>query len=292
MKRILVVGDAMFDVHNVVRTTRVAEEADVPIWDIVSRTERPGGGANLACAVKSLGGDDVEVTFAGIYDETMYDMLRERGIESWQVHGRCLTKCRCYEGDRLVFRIDDGKFDGTNIHYLEETLSRQVSGYDAVVVSDYDKGSITGRITTALMDVPLRVVDSKRRDLKIFRNFDILKVNRQEDEIQASMSYGMSYECFFKNVVVTMGAGGAELRKPVLDGFIVGSEIFPAVKTDAVDVVGCGDVHTAAMTIEMLRSRDIRRAIKFANYAAAKKVAVTMAGCPPVTDDEWKGERA
>jgi len=65
-RKILVVGDFMLDEYIEGVVERISPEAPVPIVEAKEVTFRPGGAANVAVNVKSLGGN---VTVLGVIGE-------------------------------------------------------------------------------------------------------------------------------------------------------------------------------------------------------------------------------
>lgn len=289
-KRILVVGDIMIDRYCRVRTNRMAQEASIPIWDEVSRECRLGGAGNLANNLKSVGGDDVDVHLYGIYGDDEWDTLVAL-TDSANISLYCgpcpktvtmVKERHVDENNRHVFRKDNIKrFSTDGVEWFSGTMEFVVRSqeYDAVVVSDYDKGTLTSKIASMLGRYRTRFVDSKRQDLRMFKGFTALKLNESEFSAQVSnLSYGTSFEGLFENCIITRGPNGAELRqydheKSSGKKYVVHSESFPIEeKIDAVDVTGCGDTHTAAALFCYLQTGDIRMAIRFANKCASRKV--------------------
>ena len=64
--KILVIGDAMLDKYSFGSTNRISPEAPVPVLKIEKEILKPGGAANVAANVKSLGHDTSLVTKIGI----------------------------------------------------------------------------------------------------------------------------------------------------------------------------------------------------------------------------------
>src|SRR3989344_8336107 len=82
-KRILVIGDIMLDKHLHGNVSRISPEAPVPILKVEKETYNPGGAANLADNLASLG---AEVYLCGITgsDEAgriLLDVLKRQNID-------------------------------------------------------------------------------------------------------------------------------------------------------------------------------------------------------------------
>jgi bifunctional ADP-heptose synthase (sugar kinase/adenylyltransferase) len=297
--RVLVVGDIMLDRYVHVETHRRAQEVPIPVWDEVSRETRLGGAANLANNLKAIGGDDFNVDLLGLAPgDSVFDALRRAaGFDSLCInvnHG--MEKTRYVSEGTIFFRSDNmtrfRQRDADELASMFYRFEAPEKDYDAVVVSDYDKGTVTPRLVSMLTRFPVRFVDSKRRDLRTFKSFDVLKVNEHEFSEQVSnREYPGPFEALFDNVIVTKGAFGAELRKfdpsSTEKRYLVHCEDFPLEGsprdrdvTRPVDVTGCGDTHTAAMLVSYLKTGDIRLAVRFANRCASAKVRKFGTGVP------------
>ena len=288
-KSVLVVGDVISDDYIYVKTVRDASEAPIPVWDEVKRESRPGGAWNVARNIQTMG-SELDVYLAGILSPSRWS--RREGEEdraTFCFGGDPLTKTRYVSGaDRIIFRHDDRlKFDPVESELLLENINGKVGTrrFDAVVFSDYDKGTLTAdmiHFCKSLSD--LIVIDSKRRDLEVFSRHQvgktsILKLNEFEYSTQVTVHRDDQYpvEALFDYLVVTKGKEGATLRQfdrveSKINRFAIHSEEFPTKKVWALDVTGCGDTHTAAMTVSLLRDGDIRKAVRFGNEQAAKAV--------------------
>jgi bifunctional ADP-heptose synthase (sugar kinase/adenylyltransferase) len=123
--------------------------------------------------------------------------------------------------------------------------------YDAVVISDYDKGFLTFDKILQIVETyqcPI-FIDSKKTTLPD-RDECFIKINQRE--------YGR-LQVKLKNVIVTLGERGALYR----------DELYPTDKVPVSDLVGAGDTFLAALTYDYLYTKDISHAIMFANKAAA-----------------------
>src|SRR4051794_28788058 len=178
-QKVLVVGESMLDCYLEGSTSRLCPEAPVPVVDLSSRVEQPGGAANSAFNALCLG---AEVSFLSVVgDDPEGDALtrglRERGIAPEHVlvepGRRTLSKQRILAGCQLLVRLDRGDtgpispdLEGRLIDRLESLWHR----CDAVVVSDYGYGIMTPRVISRLGELQAEaprnlVVDSKRLPL-------------------------------------------------------------------------------------------------------------------------------
>lgn len=279
--KVLVVGDIMLDMYTYLSTSRRAPEADIPVWDVIDSEIRLGGAANTANNLKRLGGDSIDVYLAGIVGLGLggISLIKDSGINTdCCMGGSTMIKHRMVSADRKehLFRVDNiQKFPEKDVSFFN-MMSRTVfpdETFHAIVISDYDKGTITEDIAAALCRHPLVVVDSKRYDLRPFTGAKVIKLNEAEYSMQVSNDLYPYFERYFEYCVVTKGQKGSELRmcehaKSDDRRYVIHSEDFPVDPVYPVDVTGCGDTHTAAMVFSMLRDGDVRAAVRYANNCA------------------------
>lgn len=161
-----------------------------------------------------------------------------------------------------IARIDHDVTQHWPLRWTPDTFG----GCDAVVISDYDKGLITVDMIQNIIqqfDGPV-YIDTKKPDLAKFEGA-FVKINSDEYNRVTS-------EC--TDLIVTMGGEGAKYR----------GVVYTAPKVSVYDVVGAGDVFLAALAHHHLDNGDIRRAIQFANHAAA--VSVKHAGVYTLTSED------
>lgn len=306
MKKILVVGDIMLDKYIYVTTERNAPESGNPIWDEERVEYRLGGAANVAVNIARLFPES-KVNISGISSDNpiIKSLFLRHGIRDLTMPdysgGMIKTRYVKLPEYKQLFRADNfKKFEDFQSRVFKHKFTSndvESAEWDAVVFSDYDKGTITEEVVRACKDIPLRVVDSKRKDLRMYMGSTLLKLNEQEYSAQAAQNVESLFEC----VVVTKGEKGAELRvhshdfhrKPraskwfpswnraLVDVYTTHVVQFPVEKANVVDITGAGDTHCAAMTVALLQGKDISDAIKFANGAArdvVEKFGTSAAG--------------
>jgi bifunctional ADP-heptose synthase (sugar kinase/adenylyltransferase) len=140
--------------------------------------------------------------------------------------------------------------------------------YDAVVVSDYNKGSVeyeTIEQIRADFKGPV-FVDTKKTDLHRFEGCYV-KINRLEWE---------AAKTFPSELIVTLGKDGVRYKEHEIS----------TPQVEAFDVCGAGDTFLAALTYEYVNSKDILTAINFAVKAAS--VTIQHVGVYSPTLEEIK----
>jgi D-beta-D-heptose 7-phosphate kinase/D-beta-D-heptose 1-phosphate adenosyltransferase len=178
---VLVVGDSMLDSYLQGTTSRLCPEAPVPIVDLLARLDHPGGAANSALNVRSLGARVAFLSAIGDDNEgvILQAELERRGVDPSHVltqpGRRTLTKQRILAGSQLLLRFDQGATDPISSPIeagLIDHLRSLWESFDAVIVSDYGYGLLTSAVIAELAELQrtsprVLVVDSKR--LGLFR---------------------------------------------------------------------------------------------------------------------------
>jgi bifunctional ADP-heptose synthase (sugar kinase/adenylyltransferase) len=239
--KVLLIGDNCVDVYRYGTIDRISPEAPVPIFKYSHEETRPGMAGNVKENLEMLGCD---VTFlsSGTSIKTRLIDLRSR---------------------QHIVRIDED-VECEPIDLIPEFGF----DFDAVVISDYNKGTVTYDLVKILIehfDGPI-FVDTKKVDLK---QFDGCFVKINELEYSKAIS-----ETFSTNLIVTLGSLGA----------MCNGKIYSAPNVEVSDVTGAGDTFLAALTYAYLNTQVIELAIPFAINAAS--ITVQKLGVYAPTMDE------
>lgn len=172
---ILVIGEAILDSYLQGASDRLCREAPVPIVDVSERIDSPGGGANTAVNIHSLG---ARVTFlSAIGDDREGQQLRS-ALEACDVstghllvdpRRQTLAKHRVIGAEQLLVRYDTGAttpLEGALEKSMMQRLEQLYPQSDAVIISDYGYGIVTPRLLQTLARLQIQyprllVVDSK-----------------------------------------------------------------------------------------------------------------------------------
>ena len=193
--------------------------------------------------------------------------LRSFGVEVYlSTHPEAIIKTRYIDekSNQQIMRYDEEP----TIEPLSFDFPTEWNNlYDALVISDYDKGFLT---TEKIFELTSRFtgpvfIDSKKTNLPADA---YIKVNELEYE---RMAY-----CNYENLIITRGGEGAEYK----------GDLYPAEKVNVFDVVGAGDTFLAALAYGYLKYGRIDKAIPLANKAAA--VAVSHRGTYVLTEEDVK----
>ncbi len=201
-KRILVVGDIILSRYVEVAARKLAREAPVPAGDYIGETYLPGGAANLARELVSLGatvsviglvGNDEYASWLmqefdrnGIeHSGIIVDQTRPTSLRTWiMVNG--FHSLRIDREDRRDAPLAISK------RILAEAESR-IKDSDCIVLSDYDRGVVTsvvisGIVSSAFSLGKIVVGQPKMHHYLDFQGVTYVKSNIQE----AANAIGMS----------------------------------------------------------------------------------------------------
>ena len=141
------------------------------------------------------------------------------------------------------------------------------NNYDALVISDYDKGFITQEKLFEISNSFVGPVFIDTKKTCIPENA-FIKINESE--------FKKVTHFIPDNMIITKGGEGTEYQ----------GKLYPAEKVNVFDVVGAGDTFLAALTYGYLKYGRIEEAIPLANRAA--EVAVSHRGTYVLTDEDVK----
>lgn len=234
--KVLLIGDSCQDEYRIGSVERLSPEAPVPVIKITETFSVPGMAANVELNLRSLGIDNIE------FISNKESITKTRYIDK-------------RSGQHLL-RVDSEPcivpWSGKTLHPLNQ--------YDTILISDYDKGFLTYdyiEYIAKCSTCPV-FIDTKKTDLINFsRESVFIKINELEFSKLESLA---------QNVIVTLGDRGARY-------FNFGQKVdYPTKPAEVVDVCGCGDTFLAALAVEYLYTKDIGKAIIFANRAAGLTV--------------------
>ena len=171
--RVLVYGDLMLDRYWYGQTSRISPEAPVPIVHVRQNEVRPGGAANVALNIASLGGKVMVLGLVG--EDKEADQLRaalyKESVECQllAVPGYpTVTKLRVIGQQQQLIRMDfEEVFRQVDDAALIETYIQELARSNVVVLSDYAKGALSNSLRLIQLanqyKVPI-LVDPKSKD--------------------------------------------------------------------------------------------------------------------------------
>ena len=280
--KVLVIGDAMLDRYWYGAVDRISPEAPVPVVAVGRSEERPGGAANVAANVVSLGATCTLVCMSG--DDAAADSLarltQDAGVAIDLVRDKLVNttvKLRVVSRNQQLIRIDfeTQVSKDTRARMLERYIAK-LPGCDAVIVSDYGKGG-TGHIQEMIRaaraaGTPI-LIDPKGDNYDAYAGATLVTPNRKEFEQVAGR--------FADNDDLARRAS-AMIERLQLDGVLVtrseeGMSLFerggsimhvPTQAREVYDVTGAGDTVIATLGAAYAVKARPQNAIRLANMAA------------------------
>ena len=237
--KVLLIGDTCIDNYIYGTVDRFSPEAPIPVLKMTGTQDfREGMSSNvrknleaLQCEVKHIrGNQSVKTRYIDV--KSGYQLLRV-----------------------------DGEAKQTPL----ETVNVN-DGYDAIVVSDYDKGFVTYDIVEKIRQSytgPI-FIDTKKQDLSRFEGCYV-KINESEFSKATSLP---------TDRIVTLSSEGTMWK----------DKIYPTDKVEVHDVSGAGDVHLSALAVFYLLTGTIESAIPYANKLAS--ISVQHHGVYTVTEKD------
>lgn len=295
--RVLVIGDVMLDRYWHGTTSRVSPEAPVPIVDVNRSEDRPGGAANVALNVVSLG---ARCTLLGCVGTDEAGLLLAEKLEAAGVvcdfvevpDWSTIMKLRVVSRHQQLLRSDfETPLPEVCADLLLAKLPAHLDAASVLIIEDYDKGAL--RDTQAAMraaaakNVPV-VVDPKSKPFSDYAGASLLKPNNQEFEAGAGawsseveLSERADKLCRDHAIAAFVVTHGSEGMSVVAEGQ---HRHFPARSVEVFDVTGAGDTAAAVLGIATGLGWSAIDAARLANVASS--IVVTKAGTATVSGPE------
>ena len=285
-KKILVIGDIILDHYIWGRVSRISPEAPVPVVEVTRESFLLGGAANVAHNIVSLGGRASVIGINGedIAGEALMNILRQRGVncEGIFTENRPTTvKTRVIAHNQQVVRFDreDRKYvDGKILKGILKYINSVLFQYDAVIVSDYQKGMISRELIRDIVKKAkpkemFIAVDPKVGHFDFYKGVSLITPNLMEassgsnidirndrELLRAGKSLMKKLSC--KAVLITRGEQGMSLFEKGKVTHI------PTVARKVYDVTGAGDTVISAFTLSSASGANMEEAAVIANHAA------------------------
>ncbi|MEQ5572431.1 bifunctional D-glycero-beta-D-manno-heptose-7-phosphate kinase/D-glycero-beta-D-manno-heptose 1-phosphate adenylyltransferase HldE [Providencia huaxiensis] len=279
---VLVVGDVMLDRYWHGPANRISPEAPVPVVKVTMVEERPGGAANVAMNIASLGANSRLVGLTGVDDAA--NALTEN-LNAVQV--RCdfvaipthptITKLRVLSRNQQLIRLDfEEGFENVDVAPVLERIEQALPHIGALVLSDYAKGALTHVEKMIALankaNVPV-LIDPKGNNFERYRGATLLTPNMSEFEAivgpcknnQDVEEKGMKllHSLELKALLITRSEQGMSLiRRDEAPLHL------PTQAQEVFDVTGAGDTVIGVLAASIASGRPLHEACALANAAA------------------------
>lgn len=298
--KVLVVGDVIVDEFLWGKVSRISREAPIPVVEVLKESFAPGGAANTANNICSLGGS---VFLSGVIGDDLYGKilckkLEEKGIDTQGlmiVDGYSTTiKTRVIAQQQQLARIDREKkqeVTGSARESISAYCREHLNNVRVIAIGDHGNGVITPQLSRAIIEMGKRtIVDPGRRDFSLYKGASIITPNRQETEAFVGMEVKernevedagrqILSEIVEEAVLITLGEDGMCLFEKT--GKIIH---IPTVAREVYDVCGAGDTVVATLSLALSCGATLEEAASLANLAAG--IVVAKFGTATVSKEE------
>ena len=238
--KVLLIGDSCEDRYFYGDVKRLSPEAPVPILEYKRGVTSEGMVKNVYNNLKAFG---IEIDLLTNEEE----VIKTRFIDE--------------KSNYQILRSDEEPEIKPFSHQLPK------NNYDALVISDYNKGFITQEKLFEISNSFVGPVFIDTKKTCIPENA-FIKINESE--------FKKVTHFIPDNMIITKGGEGTEYQ----------GKLYPAEKVKVFDVVGAGDTFLAALTYGYIKYGTIDKAIPLANKAAA--IAVSHTGTYVLKEEDVK----
>ena len=154
----------------------------------------------------------------------------------------------------MFLRVDSNE---ENIQRITDLNKSLIEKYDLIVISDYDKGFLSEEDIDFICSEHDNVfIDTKKILGEWYKKAKFIKINEKEyNRTKLTVTTN-------NNLIVTLGDKGC----------LFNDEVFPVEKVEVKDMSGAGDTFLAGLVYEYLNTKNISKAITFANQCATNVV--------------------
>jgi rfaE bifunctional protein kinase chain/domain len=310
-KKILIVGDVMVDSYWWGSVNRISPEAPVPVVLVNKREYRLGGAANVAMNIHQLGaqaklfsviGKDLE----GNIFKTLLKDYKLSGEFILQTDNRPTTvKSRIIANElQQLIRVDsetDAFINNEDSDHLLKLYTNEIKEADAVILQDYDKGVLSRKLITEMIDlanenqVPT-IIDPKKRNFGSYRKATLFKPNLKElkEGLGITIPKPISKEKMreaTQKIIDKMGVKIAFITLSENGVYINNGEedfLIPTHKRSIYDVSGAGDTVASVAAIALASGLPIENVASLSNIAGG--LVCEKVGVVPIEKEEFLKE--
>jgi len=312
--RLCVVGDLMVDRYVFGDAERISPEAPIQVLRADREESRLGGAGSVINNLVTLGARVAALGVVGrdAAGDQILSGLRASGAKIGgvlAVRGRPTTIKTRFVGraqhriPQQVLRVDwedAAPLPGDVEDRLLGRFAKALRAADAVVVSDYNKGVLTPRVTQQIIRLarrsrlPVLIDPFKGRDYSKYRGATLLTPNRMEAELASGVrltgpdairraARRLLGDLRLDALIITLDKDGAYLA---VKG--KGGQMVPTRPRLIYDVAGAGDMVIAVVALAVSAGVPLLEAVRLANVAGG--LEVEKFGVQTVTREEIIGE--
>ena len=295
---IVVIGDVILDKYISGECERISPEAPVPIINVNSFKSLPGGAANVACNLLSIGTNVILICPYG-KDKSSAELekiLQKNRLSYRYIYDEFFktpTKTRVLSQGQQIVRFDE--YDRTvntkadKIIKELENLDKQI---DLIIFSDYDKGALSeiDRILEYTNKKSIKtLVDPKGANFDKYKNSSVITPNLKEfSKVAGAFKNKMEFEekafnlldkLSLEALLITKGKYGLSLISKSKD-----HQEIPAEASEVFDVTGAGDTVISILAAMYATGASLYDAAFVSNIAAG--ISIQRQGTVQVTREE------
>jgi D-beta-D-heptose 7-phosphate kinase/D-beta-D-heptose 1-phosphate adenosyltransferase len=300
--QVLVIGDLMLDSFYHGKASRISPEAPVPVVNVERVEDLPGGAANVAMNIASLG---ASCKVSGITGQdhaadTLKQRLHSVGVTSafhQSASAETIIKRRVISNHQQLLRMDfEKRFADEEWLGLKPILENEIATSSVVVLSDYNKGTLIDPqywIQLAKQQGIPVLVDPKGNDFTKYRGADLITPNMSEFEAVVgkieseadliAKAQSLIAELNLGALLITRSEKGMSLIRADKPEFHL-----PAIAKEVADVTGAGDTVISTLATVLAAGEDLETAVTLANVAAS--IVVSKLGTAVVSEPELRAE--
>ena len=235
---VLVIGDTCIDEFIYGSAFRLAPEAPVPVFNPVFEETNNGMAGNVVANLQALG------------INTHFVFNTEKVVKTRYVDDR---------SGQILLRVDkNDKVKRIPKLYIQSIKNNLYNNkkIDAIIISDYDKGFLDEEDIQWICENNTNIfIDTKKILDEWCVNASFIKINHVEYE---RTEYTLNHLNIEDKLVVTLSNKGCQYK----------GKLFPVDKVQIKDVSGAGDTFLSGLVAEYILTKNIEKAILFAQQCA------------------------
>lgn len=288
-KRIAILGDVMMDAYVIGSVTRISPEAPVPIVSLTKKENRLGGAANVALNIVSLGAEAIICSVVGddSEGEELVQIFDKENVNSSGIvrskHRKTTVKTRIIGNNQQLLRVDSEQIDPISTDEENQLIQKVKeliqSGIDALIFEDYNKGVLTERVISEVLqlcktaNIPT-TVDPKKDNFFAYKGVTLFKPNLKELKEGLNVQFDITNKEAFEaavlqlesklhnqNTFITLSEHGVFIKSSAEKIYI------PAHIRTIADVSGAGDTVISVATLCFTIGLPIEKVAAYANLA-------------------------
>lgn len=239
---ILVIGDSCDDVFIYGHVYRLAPEGPVPIFNPFESKTNGGMALNVKANILAIGANVKMITQEEHIVKTRYVDARTNSLllrVDTNDHSSSIPR-------EIIYSIKNNVYDNVK--------------YDAIIISDYCKGFLSEDDIEYISSQNENIfLDTKKLLGKWCKNVSFIKINHTEFD---RTKHTIDKLNILEKLIITRSDEGCEFN----------GVLYPVEKVNIKDVSGAGDTFISGLACEYVKTKDIMKAILFAQDCATKVV--------------------